>query len=110
LLVVCPFLRCAALSVQRQSCTGVSVSSLDRWFICGCTVVCPRDYWRIPCEDPFAKHAETTLCSSPIWDTKSGQEGRGGFHMTAKLSNAEIYDFWTRQAAEHRQSHSASWS
>jgi len=30
--------------------------------------------------------------------------------MTATLSNAEIYDFWTRQATEHRQSPSASWS
>jgi ubiquinone/menaquinone biosynthesis C-methylase UbiE len=30
--------------------------------------------------------------------------------MTATLSDAEIYDFWTRQATEHRQSPSASWS
>jgi ubiquinone/menaquinone biosynthesis C-methylase UbiE len=30
--------------------------------------------------------------------------------MTARLSDAEIYDFWSRQATEHRQSPSASWS
>ena len=30
--------------------------------------------------------------------------------MTARLSNTEIYDFWTKQATEHRQSASASWS
>lgn len=30
--------------------------------------------------------------------------------MTATLSNTEIYDFWTRQATEHRQSPAASWS
>ena len=30
--------------------------------------------------------------------------------MSAKLSDAEIYDFWTAQASEHRQSPAASWS
>jgi ubiquinone/menaquinone biosynthesis C-methylase UbiE len=30
--------------------------------------------------------------------------------MTARLSNAQIYDFWSRQAAEHQQSPAASWS
>lgn len=30
--------------------------------------------------------------------------------MTARLSNAQIYDFWSRQAAEHLQSPAASWS
>jgi ubiquinone/menaquinone biosynthesis C-methylase UbiE len=30
--------------------------------------------------------------------------------MTAKLNHNEIFDFWTRQALEHEQSPSASWS
>lgn len=30
--------------------------------------------------------------------------------MTARLSNAQIYDFWSQQAAEHLQSPAASWS
>jgi ubiquinone/menaquinone biosynthesis C-methylase UbiE len=30
--------------------------------------------------------------------------------MTAKLSQSEIHDYWTRQAEEHGQSPSASWS
>jgi ubiquinone/menaquinone biosynthesis C-methylase UbiE len=30
--------------------------------------------------------------------------------MTARLSNAQIYDFWNRQATEHQQSPAASWS
>lgn len=30
--------------------------------------------------------------------------------MGARLSDAEIYDFWTKQAAEHQQSPAASWS
>jgi ubiquinone/menaquinone biosynthesis C-methylase UbiE len=30
--------------------------------------------------------------------------------MNAKYSDGEIFDFWTRQAREHRQSPSASWS
>jgi ubiquinone/menaquinone biosynthesis C-methylase UbiE len=30
--------------------------------------------------------------------------------MTARLSNAQIYDFWSRQAVDHQQSPAASWS
>src|SRR5882762_6083226 len=30
--------------------------------------------------------------------------------MTTKLTRSEIHDFWTRQAREHKQSPSASWS
>lgn len=30
--------------------------------------------------------------------------------MGARLSDAEIYDFWTKQATEHQQSPAASWS
>jgi ubiquinone/menaquinone biosynthesis C-methylase UbiE len=30
--------------------------------------------------------------------------------MTARLSDAQIYDFWSQQAAEHLQSPAASWS
>ena len=30
--------------------------------------------------------------------------------MTTRLSQSEVYEFWTRQAREHGQSPSASWS
>ena len=30
--------------------------------------------------------------------------------MTAKFTDSEIYEFWTRQGSEHGQSPSASWS
>jgi ubiquinone/menaquinone biosynthesis C-methylase UbiE len=30
--------------------------------------------------------------------------------VTARLNNVQIYDFWSRQAAEHQQSPAASWS